>query len=161
MEKKMLVIYLCLCLLVISFVLVPDNNIIGYGKTMKNDAEYIFHTLSIPSEVEQSDVKIVQNGNGYIIKCNQSVAKKIKPLLTIQGESVRFKVDSKQEVMKIIDGLNVDTVMLENIDGIYTFYGYNKMKSNLVYINNQKVNIELAYKDGIVTIGLPIILGDY
>ena len=51
----------------------------------------------------------------------------------------------------------------ENVADIITIYGYseNNQFTNSVIIDDEPINIQIAFKDNKLTIGTPIILGDY
>lgn len=161
MNKSFLAIYISFCLIIACVVLLPNKSLAFSNANISDDARYIFHVIDIPQEVKNLEVEIIQNGNEYIVKCNKDIAKEIKPKFTqVLGESVTFEC-SKQNALKLISEMKCNLIELENINGLYTYYGYSNNIDNYTYVNNQKVNVELAYSNGRVTIGSPIILGDY
>lgn len=154
-------IWLVICFLIIvsCFGFVSNGNLIFSDEVYKDDVIYTFHVSDIDNI--NDDIMAIQNGNEYILKCDYITAKNLKPSLrNIVGETISYK-STFENVFDVINNFDCKVVYTEKFNDIYTFYGYSNKIDLCSYVNNQKVNIEIAFNKGIVTIGSPIILGDY
>lgn len=125
------------------------------------EATYSIYCLSIPSDLQHCD--IINNGNGYIINTNINNVKYIKSNISnILGESVRFKT-TLNKVDEITKLYNLKIIQEEKIDNIVCVYGYSNSNdlTNSIIIDDKKVNMQIAFNNDFITIGTPIILGDY
>ena len=127
-------------------------------------ATYAFYLLDT-IELNMNGVSVIKNGNSSIVKTNFKKAKQIKENLSnVLGESVSFEGDMLKFSL-IIEKLELKYSFSENVeDKIICFYGYsclNELKSREVLINEKKVNGQIALNNNVITIGNPIILGDY
>lgn len=158
MEKKVFTIYLLLLLIVSSFVLLPNKSPI-FALSSGKEYEYCFYSRS--EVIDINDATIVKNGNVNFIKCSGENAKKVKSqLINLDGESVTFQ-GTKNDALKFIHQFNYEIVYSEMVGKIFTLYAYSPQISNCVYVNNQKVNLEVAVTNSTVTVGTPVILGSY
>lgn len=169
MEKRLLLIYVSFCILLSCFCLLPNKTLVFDVLSIQdqNSMQYIFHTSDVTNLLETSgeqkyqNISILKNGDNFIVKCEPKIASLIKRNLTdIQGESITF-VGNKKDAFAFLSKFDFEIVLTENVAGVYTLYAFVPTITNCIYINNQKVNLELAVCDNIVTIGCPIILGDY
>ena len=123
--------------------------------------EYYLYCLNVYKEVPNCE--IINNGNGYIIKTDVNNAKFVKSSVSnILGESVRFK-STINKVEDVIDYYNLSIIKQEKVDDIVCIYGYSNKNelNNSIIIDNENVNLQIAFNNGYITIGNPIILGDY
>lgn len=158
MKKTMLALYFIMVFVVISFLILPNKKpIFGAKAVVGQSIKYTFYT------VDESDKNLTftKNGNVFFVSCNLQDAGKVKQKLSnILGESVCFKGD-KVAGLNYISSFNYTSILTEDVNGIFTLYAYTPQIENFVYINNKKVNIELAVNKGVITIGSPIIVGSY
>ncbi len=125
------------------------------------DIEYSIYCKDIEENIENST--IIDNGNSYIIKTNINNAKNVKGKSNyILGESVRFKstINGVEKLIKFYDANVVKTECVENIVCVYAFSEKLSTKK-FIEIDNQKINLQIAFSNNFLTIGTPIILGDY
>lgn len=126
-----------------------------------NNAEYSVYCLDLTENL--SDCVIIKNGNSNIIKTNLKNAKYVKSHASyVLGESIRF-FSCKLNIEKLIDYFKISVKKIEKTNDIFCLYGYcpDKNFTNSVEIENCLINIQIAFKDDYITIGTPIILGDY
>lgn len=127
------------------------------------DAIYTFYTLGNCSKI--NGTQIITNGNSQVVRTSFSKAKNVRRKLTnILGESVCFKGDLLKFSL-IKENLNASLIIDETIENdIIIFSGFSENKKNdlkTININGQNINFQIAYNEGIITIGTPVILGDY
>lgn len=160
MLKKVFCYYIIFCLVIIGILVIPDKQLV-FANVVSNyeNVKYTFYT----STNQKVDNAVCINvGYGCIIDCEVSNAKQIKRQLTnITGESFSFSCVEPDEVFYILDNLKAKIVSVEQVDDIKIIYGYINNLSNYIIDNGNKVNIQIAYKNKLVTVGYPIILGSY
>lgn len=159
--KKLILFVSFLILLISSFCFKPVfYDLFSVSDLFFSDITYSFYCLNYNKNLS---AEIINNGAGYIIKTDGKNIKNVKNNLTgLLGESVSFKT-TKNKIEKVLKTFNVNVIKEEKIGEIYCLYGYShKLKTeNSVLVENYKVNIQIAFINNILTIGTPIILGDY
>ena len=76
------------------------------------------------------------------------------------GQSARFQGGSS-DVKELIKRLDIKVVDEQNLANIKIIYGFSPRLGKPVIINNKKVNIHIAQRCAIITVGTPLILGSY
>lgn len=101
-------------------------------------------------------------GLGSIVNTTAGKVNKIKHKLeNVVGESMTFDAQIK-EVFCLLRFYRAKIVKTEQIDaGFYSVYANSNYFKNAILIDNKKVNLQICYNKGKITIGTPIILGDY
>ena len=109
----------------------------------------------------QTELPGIVNGNGHIVECRvdelQTVLKKCQ---NVDGVSVTFD-GNKEDVDRICKMLNVTVTDSYILCGIEIMCGLSSKVSGSVVLDGRNVNVQIAYKDGEVTVGSPLILGSY
>ncbi|MBQ0017017.1 MAG: YwmB family TATA-box binding protein, partial [Clostridiales bacterium] len=161
MAKKFLCFYVLLILSLTCVLLVPNKTpIFTNFLSVDNNLDYFFYTNNLNKDLSE-DCLIIKNGDSFIVKCSKDNANDIKKQLdNIKGESITFK-GSKSKILSYLKILNAEIVLTENMDNIYSVYAYSKNIPDYVYINHQKVNIQISCTDDTVSIGTPLILGSF
>lgn len=163
--KKIILLIVFLLSLIFTYTFKPTfNEILLLDNVIFSDAEYSVYCLNISDVLKNSsDIKLIDNGNSFIVKSDINFAKYIKQNCSnILGESICFK-SNMFAIEKIKNLYDIDFKIFEEVDDIKTYYGYSNFNyfNQNVLIDSEIINIELAYKNEILTIGTPIILGDY
>ena len=146
--------------LLISFCLIciPNQNpVFDYQGT---DVTYFYYVCA--KDLKLENVTVTTCGEQSIVECKPYQAKNIKNQLgQILGESVRIKNCNNNTIGNILNKY-IDMVLYEeNIDDYRLIYCYDKALSNSVFLENQKVNIQIAIKNNEVNIGYPLILNGF
>lgn len=121
------------------------------------------HTFYTMQNFKDERVEVVQSGRGFLISCPGQIASEIFAELDehmLQGESFTFKGEL-QDVQSLLFQLNVVQYKKEDLGGIYIVYGYTPLFQGGVQVEDQKINIQLAFRDQNITVGTPLILGSY
>ena len=108
-----------------------------------------------------TDLDCIDMGSGRIVQ--SSVADFDRALAhceCVDGFSVRFN-GTKQDVKRIVQLFNIKVTSTLDIDGLQIVCGNSNKLTGGVTLDGAKVNVQIAYKDGTVTVGSPLILGDY
>lgn len=117
-------------------------------------------TVSIYCRQTTSD-DAIDMGTGYIVECDtQSYANTLDKCTGVDGVSVSF-CGYVDDVAQIVEKFNLQTVSICEIDGLYVVCGASDKIKGGVTLDGAKVNLQIAYKDGVVTVGSPLILGSY
>ena len=109
----------------------------------------------------QTDLDGVNMGSGYKVECDASnYLDTALHCQNIDGVSVSFSgsLDDVKNLCRFF-GLQVSSIYEQ--DGLYVMCGKSPKIRNGVYVGGKLVNLQLAYKDGTVHIGSPLLLGDY
>lgn len=159
--KKFSLFLIFLVLIMFSFSFKPIfYDVFSLHNLVFSKPTYNIYCLSIN---KTSGLNFIDNGNSYIVKASLSDLNFAKSNCShVLGESVSF-VSFCTKVYEIIDFYSVDVKKEEKFDGYSCFYGYsNKISTERqVEIDGEKINIQIAFRNNILTIGTPIILGDY
>ena len=102
-------------------------------------------------------------GNGFIVRTHPNNVSYVKSKISnILGESVKFN-SSFSKIEKIINLYNIKVIKDEKVGEIYSLYGYstNSNLTNMISVDGEKTNIQIAFNNNFMVIGTPIILGDY
>lgn len=162
--KKLILLITFLFLLTLTYNFSPVfNNLFSLHNVVFSDAMYSVYCLDVSDNLNSHNIIVLDNGNSFIVKSNMNNAEFVKKnSFNVLGESVSFKSDLFS-IDKIIKFYNIDVKMKENVADIITIYGYseNNQFTNSVIIDDEPINIQIAFKNNILTIGTPIILGDY
>ena len=106
-------------------------------------------------------VDAIELGNGKIVECAAcnffSVVARCKD---VDGFSVSF-TGSEQDVTRIVELFRLKVTSTQNLDGLRVVCGNSARIVGGVVLDGEKVNLQIAYKDGVVTVGSPLILGSY
>jgi len=161
--KKLTIFLAFLVLTILTFSFKPIfNNVFYLHNSIFSNATYSIYCLNL-NESLIKDVTIINNGNGYILKTDINKASYVKQNVSnILGESVSF-YSQFNTINKILKLYNVDVKFTENFDNIFIIYGYsqNPEFSQTIMVENFIVNVQIAFNKNILTIGTPIILGEY
>lgn len=160
--KKMFVFLLFLILIISTYSSKPlFYDLFCLNNLIFKNISYSIYCLDVYEDIKNAE--IINLGNGYIIKTNINNSKKVKSKSSnILGESVRFET-SYSSIEKIIKYYDIEILKEEKIGEVYSLYGYidNKSFPKKIYDGENIINIQIAFVDSVLTIGYPIILGDY
>ena len=122
------------------------------------EGEFYFYTYQ---NIEFSNCNQIVNGNGYILKTDTKSAKIIYNQLNkslVKGFS--FCVSENQlNVQQFLKNLDASIFFEEKIDEINFCYAYSPIFKDFVTIDGQKINLQICKSDGVIKIGVPLILG--
>lgn len=78
----------------------------------------------------------------------------------VDGLSVTF-CGAFEDVTEIVSRLRATEVSRQQLDGLTVICYYSPKIRNRVSIGGKTVNVQIAYRDGTITVGYPLILGSY
>lgn len=160
--KKFIILILFLFCLVFTYSFKPVfyKNFFA-DSLMLSSGDYSVYCLKIAANLKNVD--IIDNGNSFIVKTSLNDAKRVKSEVSqIMGESLSYD-SSILGVEKLINLYNIKVVKREQVGNIVSVYGYSNNPNfcNKIEIENNLINVQIAFSNNRVTIGTPIILGDY
>ena len=161
--KKLIIFLAFLFLIALTFSFKPVfYNVSSLHNTIFSNVSYNIYCLNV-SKLNLNNAKVINNGNGYIVKTDISSAIYIKQQVSnILGESISF-ISNKNAIEKIIKFYDIEVLSAEIVDGIEIYYGYssNSNFTQNILIDGNLINVQIAFKDHFLTMGTPIILGEY
>lgn len=123
------------------------------------NAEYLYY---IPYFTQLDNSTSISYGCGTEITCTYDFKNQIKSNLhSIQAVSVVIKDCSLDEVDLYLRKLVAKKILSQQIEDIYCVYAYSPFITGAVIIDSNKINIQLAYRNGQLIIGSPVIVGSY
>lgn len=124
------------------------------------DGVHIFYTIQ---RLEDPRVECIGSGNGFMIRCDSRNATDIYSLLNpamLSGESFSFS-GGLSEARAILSRLDAEVVSIEEIDQLEVWYAHTHLLGRELSVEGELVNVQVAIRDGLVTVGTPLILGSY
>lgn len=149
-----------LCAVVLCFVCVNkrDKTIFEHQFLSQNVAYCLYTNDNIKID---DDITITDNGASKMIVCDPQKVTKIKnELSNIYGESVTI-YNANDADMAYINKICKTKIFQETFDNLIIFYCYDARLSKFVTIDGKKINMQVAISNDNITIGYPIILGEY
>ena len=123
--------------------------------------EEISSCATVSIYCRNTDVENIDMGGGKIVRCNvANFASTLAHCEEVDGFSVSFS-GAEQDVARIADIFNLKVTSALNLDGLVIVCGNSAKLVGGVVLDGARVNLQIAYKDGTVTVGSPLILGDY
>ena len=148
------------CLAVLLIISVPICKPVLLNYSPATSVEYSFYTGVLSENI--NNASIIKNGNSAIVKCDGVYATSVrKQLDNIYGESMKIKSADATYLQNLLNSFNGKILRQEKLDNIQIFYCYDSSLPRFVMSNNVKTNLQIAVSGNTVTIGYPIILGDY
>lgn len=131
---------------------------LGYFQLLDFNIETLFDKAYVEvytsKESEVNGFSKIKNGVGEIIFLNIDKLEYILNCVDECGYTIRIYEKNVQEVVK---ALNMSKVVLKN----GSIYGYKKGLHETVLIDGGRYNVQIAEGDGVVNVGVPILLGSY
>ena len=156
--KRILLFSITFILIMLPNTSAPAFVLLSQHKPYSNYSFYVSGQV-----FSSSDYYVVDNaGLGSIVNTSAINSSKLKHKLDgIIGESMSFEGSIKQ-VFNLLRFYKATIVKAEHIDSvIYSVYASSNAFKNSILIDNKRVNVQICYNAGKITIGTPIILGDY
>ena len=108
-----------------------------------------------------TDLDGIDMGTGKIVQCSVAdFSSVLKRCNNVDGFSFCFN-GTAQDVDRIVRFFNLNVTSTQNLDGLQIVCGNSVKLLGGVLLDGETVNLQIAYKDGTVTVGSPLILGSY
>lgn len=159
MLKKSICLYVIFCIVCFAFIYIPSNNLV-FANILKDRKEYTYQFFC-SSKQNFNYENVVNVGFGSIVTANQSNVNKIASKVSnVQGQSVSFVGDEKTDVQNILLTFNASVVKIQNFNNMQIVYAYSTKLEKCVY-DEDVINLQICFNNGIITVGYPIIMGSY
>ena len=152
MKRYLLAILLCVTVLGVMLVSMPKP-LNKYIPKNANATCYVY--------CQQTTEQAVSVGFGCIVKCSPSELSSVIANCTgVDGVSVSFKATEAQ-FYNIAEKCGFTFCKEEQFAGLTTICGYSPKFCGGVVLDGNKINLQIAYSNGTVHIGSPLILGSF
>ncbi|MCH5160175.1 MAG: hypothetical protein J1F66_04965 [Clostridiales bacterium] len=109
----------------------------------------------------QTELDGIDMGGGYKVTCEVAAfSDTVSKCSGIDGVSVSF-TGAYEDVVELCNFFRLQVSSVYEQDGLYVVCGRSSKITKGVLDGGDVVNLQIAYKDGTVHIGSPLILGDY
>lgn len=123
--------------------------------------DYVDCKASVNIYCRQTSLQCVSTGLGYQVTCNSDeFVKTVGFCSKVDGVSARFSGNAN-DVDALINRLQADVVSCQQLGELYVFCCESPLLKNGVAIDGKRVNVQIALSNNTVTVGSPLILGDY
>ncbi len=103
----------------------------------------------------------VDAGCGFLVRCNvQQLQHVLNKCGGVDGVSVSFNGDER-DVQKLLKRLWVKEYSRLQLNGVFVICGYSPRLTGGIHLDGKRVNVQIALRDGTVTVGSPLIFGSY
>lgn len=107
------------------------------------------------------DGTCIQNGSGVIVFCGfDGFEETLGRCHGVDGVAVSFSGELS-DVVETAQKLSLNVVFEESVANVATIYGYSPLVKGGIFVDGQYINVQIAYSDGIVKVGSPLILGSF
>ena len=125
---------------------------------VRNYAEY---NATVNIYCRATTLDSIDMGLGRQVTCSvDDFRKVVSNCNQIDGVSVSFN-GSVEDVNAIINRLHATTVSVQQLDGLYVACCVSNRLQGGVTLDGKRVNLQIAYSAGTITVGYPLILGSY
>ena len=120
-----------------------------------------FADATVTIYCRQTELESVNMGLGYKVTCDAANFREVAARCgNIDGVCVSF-AGSDEDVARICRFFRLQATHTFEQDGLQVVCGKSRKIKGGVLSGRNVVNLQIAYKDGIVHVGSPLILGDY
>ena len=108
-----------------------------------------------------TDLDAVDMGNGYKVECApDNFSQTVAQCYSVDGLSVSFN-GNYDDVARLITFFNLHETSRYEQDGLLVLCGNSTKIVGGITVDDALVNLQIAYKDGVIHVGSPLLLGDY
>lgn len=150
--------------IIISALLVVIVGVMLYFMPQSFDkvvARYAPSNATVTLYCRETSLNCIDMGMGKKVVCTFSdYSQTLAHCSQLDGFSVSFD-GSFADVQNLLNKLDVTVIDTQQLDGVTVICGVTRRIRNGVFVGGKYVNVQIAYNRGAVTIGSPLILGDY
>ena len=128
---------------------------------LEDYAKQISSSATVSIYCRCTDMDCIDIGSGKIVQCNVTdLNSALARCKDVDGFSISFD-GTDEDIERIVTQFNLKVTSTLNLDGLHIVCGNSARLTGGVTLDGKKVNLQIAYKDGTVTVGSPLILGSY
>ena len=105
-------------------------------------------------------ISSVQCGSKFFNFCSLETAKERLEDLKKNMEGLQFYFE-EVSLQEVASALKFEVVMLDKLENMTVYCGYTPYYQDCVYLNNKKINVQIAEQNGKIVAGFPMILTGY
>ncbi len=108
-----------------------------------------------------TSIECINLGMGYQVTCSaDSFCSVVKNCADIDGISVSFS-GGLNDIAELAERLKAESVSSQKLDDLYVECFNSPCLQRGVTLDGKRVNLQIAYSNGVITVGYPLILGSY
>ena len=151
MENKLFALLLAVVLIVAMAHFVPTSL-----KNQLNEQNAICKVFCTETSAQHVDV-----GFGKIVECNfDELDATLQQCKNVQGVSFTFDAN-KNDIANLLQQLDVTVHTTQTLPDVVVVCGYSPKIVGGIALDGNKTNLQIAFDGTSITIGTPLILGDY
>lgn len=109
----------------------------------------------------ETSLEHIDIGFGKIVNCNGiELLGVLQSCDGVDGVSVTWQA-KKQHVSAFLRKFDVKIHTQQTMDGLTVICGYSSKVCDYIYVDGNKTNVQIAFDGTTLTVGSPLILGDY
>lgn len=110
---------------------------------------------------QQTTLAHADVGFGKIVNCNGGeIVQTLSQCKQVDGLTVRLQC-GKSQLNSILQQLDVTVHTTQTLGNLTVICGYSPKIVGYIYLDGQRTNVQIAFDGNTVTVGSPLILGDY
>ena len=122
-------------------------------------ASGVYSAYFFGGEKPQTTAKVIANGSGWIVEGSREELR-LLPSSRIAGYS--FQTASENfDTASFLRKIKAEFSEPTKVQGILCIYGYTPCFKGGIFADGKKINFQIVVRDGIVTVGTPVILGSF
>lgn len=130
-------------------------------KGLNDYIEEICPDATVSIYCRNADTEAIDMGSGKIVECGvKDFHSTLSRCKDVDGFSISF-CGTAQDVDRIAQLFNLKVTSTLDFDGLQIVCGISEKLKGGVILDGEKVNLQIAFNNGTVTVGSPLILGSY
>lgn len=153
MKRYILSLIFLAVIVTVALCFIPQNFAYAAARRAKDARCFVYCRFT--------DLPATNVGYGYIVECDASnLSAALSRCRDVDGVSLSFSAN-EEEFWSLVERCDFEKSKTEYFHSLVTVCGYTRKLSGGVYVGNVFTNLQLAYSDGTVYVGSPLILGSY
>ena len=119
----------------------------------------VYSAYFFGGEKPQTNARVIANGSGWIVEGSREELR-LLPSSRIAGYSFQTTSESF-DTAGFLRKMKAEVLSPTEVQGILCIYGYTPLLQGGILADGKKINFQIVVRDGIVTVGTPVILGSF
>lgn len=141
------------CIVVVALIL-PDF-LVQKQSVLDFDSVKAVSFVTDCESATKFNLDFVQNGSDAIAQVDVKQASELYQ--KIQPKCIVLSLDEK-DLSKLTNFLNLKHFYQQNLDDMEIIYGYTDKFEDFTFVDNKKINVQIAVRQGDVVAGFPLIM---
>lgn len=113
--------------------------------------------LSNKVSLDLEDIKITDNGQGCIVECSSNLESVVEEKLSSYSGKTYIVEGSEEDIEEITKKFNIKIESYQSGN----LLGFSEKFDKNTLVGGKLVNIQIAYRENKIYVGLPLLLGSY